>query len=80
MIEPSQRQSDNRQRQTAPAELGQTDAKFERRSEKKLRQMGGDSDGGVQERHPPKLGQKKAKQEAEGDLAFRDLSGGNADQ
>jgi hypothetical protein len=59
---------------------GQTDAKLERRSEKKLRQMGGDSDGGVQERHPPKLGQKKAKQEAEGDLAFRDLSGGNADQ
>ncbi len=80
MIEPSQRQSDNRQRQTAPAELGQKDAKLERRSEKKLRQMGGNSDETVQEHHPPKLGQKKAKQEAEGDMALKDLSGGDADQ
>ena len=80
MIEPIRRKSDNRQRRTAPAELGEKDAKLERRSEKKLRQMARDSSGSVQERHPPKLGQKKAKKEAEGDMALKGLSRSYADQ
>lgn len=54
-----------------PAELGQTEAKLERRGEEKLRHMGDGSNRSVEQRHAPKLGQKRAEREAASNAATR---------